>query len=550
MEMPSSGHSVPAHVVPADGFKGLKENWRTDLVSGLLVSLIALPLCLGIAMASGFPAFGGVVTAIIGGLLVGPLCGSALTIKGPAAGLIAIVIASVETFGQGNLYDGYRCTLAVIVVASIIQVLFATFKLGRFADFFPGSVVHGMLASIGIIILSKQIHPLLGVKALAREPIPLLLEVPHSLVKMNPEVALVGVTSILIVALATHLFGRLSKVLPGPLVAVGAGIALCLFFDFRHAHNYAWYDLNYTVDEKYLVTLPAHFFDGITFPDFSQILSLSSVKFVALFSLIGSLEALLTDKAIDTLDPAARKSNMNRDLLAIGLGNMVCGFIGGLPMISEVVRSSANIAYGAKTRWANFFHGFSLLTFVLVLAPVIQLIPNAALAGILCVTGYRLASPKNFRQSRKVGRENLFVFVTTIIATLLTDLLMGVLIGMVTEYVVCAALGAPIPALFRGVSKGKEDNRGRFVIELPEACTFSNVIGLKREVASAKGAPITLDLSKSIFVDHTFMHELRSVEREHEALVLGLDRLTPLSSHREATRRIARGVSHAAKALV
>lgn len=193
--------------VPADGFQGFKENWKEDLTAGLLVSLIALPLCLGIAMASGFPAFGGLVTAIIGGLVVGPLCGSRLSIKGPAAGLIAIAIASVESLGQGDSYAGYRYTLAVLVVSALVQILFALAKLGRFGDFFPASVVHGMLAAIGVIIFSKQVHPLLGVKAVAREPISLLLEIPHSLVVMNPRVAAVGALSVLIVLCAPGSLG-------------------------------------------------------------------------------------------------------------------------------------------------------------------------------------------------------------------------------------------------------------------------------------------------------------------------------------------------------
>ena len=221
---------VPSNV-PSDGLKGLKENFRNEITSGLLVSLIALPLCLGIAMASGFPAFGGLITAIVGGLIVAPLCGSQLSIKGPAAGLIAIAIASVETLGQGDDFAGYRYTLAVLAVAALLQIVFALLKLGRFGDFFPASVVHGMLAAIGIIIFSKQVHPLLGVKPLSQHPIDLLLEIPHSLVVMNPRVALVGITSVLIVVLAPMVLGRLSKYFPGPLLAVLAGICFCLSFE-------------------------------------------------------------------------------------------------------------------------------------------------------------------------------------------------------------------------------------------------------------------------------------------------------------------------------
>jgi MFS superfamily sulfate permease-like transporter len=523
--------------IPADGLQGLRENWRTDLGAGLLVSLIALPLCLGIAMASGFPAFGGIVTAIIGGLIVGPLCGSSLTIKGPAAGLIAIVIASVETLGAGNNADGYRFTLAAIVVASAIQIIFAILKLGRFVDFFPVSVVHGMLAAIGVIIFSKQIHPLLGVKPIAREPLELLLEIPHSIVKMNPEIALVGVTSVLIVIFAALVFGRLSRFFPGPLVAVAAGIALCLYFDFKHPHNYQWYGDTYSVEPKYLVTLPETFFAGITLPDFSKIATLASAQFIMLFALIGSLEALLTDKAIDSLDPAGRTANMNKDLLAIGAGNLLCGFIGGLPMISEVVRSSANISYGAKTRWANFFHGACLLVYVILLAPVISLIPNAALAGVLCVVGYRLASPKHFKECREAGKEQLFVFVVTIIATLLTDLLLGVFIGLLTEYAVCVLLGAPPSSMLCAVKAGTLDPQGRYVIKLPKASTFSNVISFKKALAAAQTRPVVIDFSDVAYCDHTFIQTIRYAEVEHRACLVGFEALAPLGHHRDSARR-------------
>lgn len=533
----TSAQSSSTSEKPLDGLQGLRQNWRHDIVSGLLVSLIALPLCLAIAMASGFPPFGGVITAIVGGMIVGPLCGSQLTIKGPAAGLIAIAVAAVEALGQGDLSAGYRYTLAVIVVASVIQIFFALLKFGRFADFFPASVIHGMLAAIGVIIISKQIHPLLGVKPIAREPISLLLEIPHSLVVMNPEIALVGFTSVLIVIFATSLFGRLARYLPGPLAAVLAGIGFCLYFDFNHAHAYKWYSLDYSVDARYLVDLPTSFISGITLPDFSRITTLTSFEYIVLFALIGSLESLLTCKAVDALDPWKRKANMNKDLLALGFGNAVCGLLGGLPMIAEVVRSSANISYGARTRWANAFHGMFLLIFVLALSPIIRLIPSAALAGVLCVVGYRLASPRRFRECKKIGPEHLAVFIITIIATLQTDLLMGVVIGMIAEYFLSAALGAPLKSLFVTVPKGEKRADGAYHIILPTACTFGSVIGFKRELARAEQSPVTLDFSRTTFVDHTFMQEVRQVERDHGAKLLGIEKLDPITHHRSSLRR-------------
>ncbi len=533
---------VPSRI-PADGIQGFRENWREDLTAGLLVSLIALPLCLGIAMASGFPAFGGLVTAIIGGLVVGPLCGSRLSIKGPAAGLIAIAIASVETLGQGDSYAGYRYTLAVLVVAALIQILFALAKLGRFGDFFPASVVHGMLTAIGVIIFSKQIHPLLGVKPVARDPIPLLLEIPHSLVVMNPRIAAVGVLSVLIVLFAPVLLGRVARYVPGPLLAVLMGIGMCLFFDFSHPHKYTWYSIEYSLDDKYLVNLPSNFAAGITFPDFAKLFTTQSLIFVVMFSLIGSIESLLTVKAVDTIDPFKRKSNLNRDLVAVGFGNFLAACVGGLPMISEVVRSYANTSYGARTRWANVTHGLCILVYAVVLADLIHLVPVAALAGVLCVTGYRLAAPRHFSETKHVGLDQLIVFTTTIVATLFTDLLIGVFIGVLAQYVCCVVMGSPIGGLFERVGVGRTGSDGSVSMTLPRTCYFGNVIGFKNAVAAAADKPLVLDFHNSCLVDHTFMRELRAIELEalqsgRAVEIRGLERLVPVSSHSEAARRV------------
>lgn len=527
--------------VPSGGVKSFKEHLRNEITSGLLVALIALPLCLGIAMASGFPAFGGLITAIVGGLVVAPLCGSQLSIKGPAAGLIAIAIASVETLGQGDDFAGYRYTLAVLAVAALLQMLFAVLKFGRFGDFFPASVVHGMLAAIGIIIFSKQIHPLLGVKALSQHPVDLLLEIPHSLVVMNPRVALVGVTSVLIVVLAPMLLGKLSKYFPGPLLAVLAGICFCLSFDFAHPHKYTWYSVEYPLDEKFLVNLPSNFVAGLTFPDFSKVFTSASFQFILMFSLIGSIESLLTVKAVDSVDPYKRRSNLNKDLAAVGFGNFILSMIGGLPMISEVVRSYANVSYGAKTRWSNFMHGAWLLLFALALADIIHLVPVAALAGVLCVTGYRLAAPVHFRKCKEIGTEQLVVFLATIIGTLLTDLLVGVFIGVAVQYVACVVMGAPLSSLFTPITRRRRISEGHKVLLLPATCFFGNLISFKRVVDHVRDADIELDFSHTVHVDHTFMHEIRSLEREIRGrggrlILIGFDRLVPVSEHHAASR--------------
>jgi MFS superfamily sulfate permease-like transporter len=363
--------------IPKTGLAGLKENWRSDLQAGFLVFLIALPLCLGISVASGFPPSAGIITAIVGGLLVSRVSGSYLTINGPAAGLIVVVLAAVQVLGDGDAMAGYRYTLAAIVVASLLQILMGVFKLGQLSSFFPSSVVHGMLAAIGIIIMATQTHVMLGVTPESGSIFSIITQLPHSLSTMSLDIALIGFLSLLILII----WPLIGSKIPAPVLVVLLGILFAWHFDL---------DKVSTIDgSNYLVALPDHFLAGFYFPDFSRITTPAFWGAVLSICLVGSLDSLLTATAIDKLDPYRRSTDLDRDLTAVGLGNLVAGLIGGLPMIAEIVRSSANINYGAKTAWANFFHGLILLVFVVLFTGIIQLIPLAALAALLVYTGYR-----------------------------------------------------------------------------------------------------------------------------------------------------------------
>jgi MFS superfamily sulfate permease-like transporter len=436
--------------IPKDGIEGLKENWKSDALSGFLIFLIAMPLCLAISKASGFPPIAGIYTAIIGGIIVSLFMGARATIKGPAAGLIAIAVGAVEELGKGDNMKGYTLTLAVIVVASIIQIVFGLMKAGKLGDFFPASAVHGMLAAIGIIIISKQIPVLLGAKAAGKEPLELLAEIPYLLSAMNPEVAFIGIVSLLVLFTMPLLKTKIFKVIPPSMIVLLIAVPLGVFYDFAHEHDYSLAHINYhIIPGNLLVQLPDTFLGGISFPNFSEIFSGTSIKYIVMFALVGSLESILSAKAIDILDPFKRKSDLNKDLLAVGVGNLAAGAIGGLPMISEIVRSSANINNGAKTRWANFFHGIFLLAFVALAAPLIEMIPNAARAAMLIYTGYRLASPKEFQKTWAIGWDQLIIFVVTIVVTLATDLLVGIFAGVFMQFAIHIIHGAKLKTLFK-----------------------------------------------------------------------------------------------------
>lgn len=524
--------------IPKDGLAGLKENWLKDLNAGVLVSFLALPLCLGIASASKFPPITGIFSAIIGGVIVTLLSGSRLTIKGPAAGLIAIGLGAVETLG-------YEKALATIVIASMIQVIFGLLKAGKLGNFFPVSVIHGMLAAIGVIIFSKQIHPLLGVKPTATEPFELLAEIPNSIIHAKWEVACIGILGLIIIFMIPMIKNQFIKKIPAPMIVLLMAIPLSIIFGLG--------DFVKNGKSVYLVNIPTSILEGIftldihkigiTFPDFSEVFSFTSLQYILMFSLIGSIESLLTIKAIDGLDPYQRKSDMNKDLVAVGIGNIITGLIGGLPMISEVARSSANVANGAKTRWANFFHGISLLIFILILAKIIVLIPMSALAAMLIAVAYRLASPKEFKHTYHVGKEQLLIFLTTLIVTLATDLLVGVGAGILLKLIVEIYYGTPIKGLFKAHVKVEEDHQHNTIhFKIANSAIFSNYLSFKKHLDKLpRGKHIIIDVNETKLIDHSFMENLHQFELDYHHQggsieIQGMEHQNPVSDHPLAMR--------------
>lgn len=531
--------------VPRDGLAGLKENLQSDLVSGFLVFLIALPLCLGISMASGFPPVAGIFTAIIGGLVVSLFMGARVTIKGPAAGLIVIALGAIEELGVGHdPMTGYQLALAVVVASGVVQILFGLIRAGVMADFFPSSAVHGMLAAIGIIIASKQLHIMIGVDPAAKKPVGQILELPDSVMGMNPEIALIGLLSLFILVMMPKIKHPIVRKIPAPLVVLVLALPLGLYFDLEHAHMYRFAGHEYKLGPNLLVNRIDNLANSITFPNFSEITSWVSIKYIIAFALVGSIESVASAKAVDTLDPYKRKSDFNRDLLAVGVGNTAAGMIGGLPMISEIVRSSANINNGAKTRWANFFHGIFLLVFVVAAPGLIHAIPKAALAAMLVFTGFRLASPREFVHMYKVGKEQLAIFLVVIAVTVGEDLLLGIFAGIFTKLLIHIVRGAPLGTLFRPALTVHDSGQGPVRLEVRRAAVFSNYIGLKAAIDRvAPGRDIVVDFAATRLVDHTTLERLHELARDFEVegrtlSITGLERHRPYSTDPLAARRV------------
>jgi MFS superfamily sulfate permease-like transporter len=536
--------------IPRTGLPGLFQNWRSDLVSGFLVFLIALPLCLGIAMASGFPPMAGLITAVIGGVLVSRISGSHVTVNGPAAGLIVVILSAVQSLGAGDAMAGYRYTLAAIVVASGLQILMGLFKAGKLNAYFPASVVHGMLAAIGIIIMAKQIHVMLGVKPESQEILGAIAEIPHSLVEMNPEIAAIGFSGLAILIGFALIRNRYLKMVPAPIVVVAVGMALERYFDLDHEHVYLFLPQQeflphheYTVGPKFLVSIPDNVLGSFYFPDFGKIASPEFWGAVLAIGLVGSLESLLSATAVDKLDPHKRYSDLNRDLTAVGVGNLVAGAVGGLPMIAEIVRSSANVNNGAKTSWANFFHGLFLAVFVVAFPKLIHEIPLASLASLLVYTGFRLASPKEFAKTMDIGKEQLALFCITIVGVLATDLLVGVLVGILAKLVIHILRGVDLGNLVRINYDLVRTDADTTRIRVYGSAIFSNFIGLKSAVSELPdGRTVIFDLSESYLIDHTVMEFIDHyrhdyIDRGGRCEILGLENHEPYSDHPLAARR-------------
>lgn len=500
--------------IPKTGLKGLKENWKDDLQAGFSVSLIALPLCLGISLASGFPPVAGILTAIVGGLLVSRIGGSFVTINGPAAGLIVISLgAATDLGGAGEAagYAGYPHALGAIVVAGAFMALFGLLKVGKLGDFFPSAAVHGMLAAIGIIIIIKQLYDAFGIKAESKGIINQLLEIPTRIPDINSSAAIVAGVSLLTLIVHPMLKVKFIKAIPAPIWVLIFAIPLGMALD---------------MDGSLLVNLPDNLSESIVFPSFEKIGESAFWVGVTGFALVSAIESLLSALAVDSQDPYNRKTNLDKDLVGVGAGSSIAAAIGGLPMIAEIVRSSANINNGAKTSWANFFHGSFLLIYLVIGAAVIELIPLSALAAMLVFTGFRLASPKEFKHMYEIGKGQFLIFLTTIVTVLFTDLLIGIAAGIVLKIIIQIIYGAKLNNLFvsRLSSSSEED---KLTIAPIGALIFSNYLSFKSQVLKLiEGQEVVeFDFSDVTLVDHTFQTHLAGLMKNWEEQGIKVDKI-------------------------
>lgn len=547
---------------PRGNFAGFLKYWRYDFVSGLLVFLIALPLCLGIALASGYPAIAGVFTAIVGSLLTTFISNSELTIKGPAAGMIVIVAGCVAAFGgdgaNGGFSDGdmsaYRMALAVGVTAGALQIVFGLLRGGILGEFFPLSAVHGMLAAIGVIIMVKQLPIALGVEGAKGEPLEMIRHIPTYFQQMNPEIALIGGIGLLIMFLWPLVQKNIPaiKSLPAALIVLLVTVPIGMYFNLIETHGYEFGGQQYKVGESFLVQMPDRIggmFDFITTPDFAGAFSVerypTALYWVGMFFAIGTLESLLSAKAVDVIDPWKRKTDFNRDTAAVGFANVVASFVGGLPMISEIVRSKANIDNGGRTRFADLWHGVFLLACVALIPTVLHRIPLAALAAMLIFTGFRLTHPKEFIHTYRIGREQLIIFVATLVGVLATDLLIGIFIGIGVKLFIHLINGVPFTSLFKPYLDVSMQDESTALVKAHKSAVFSNWILFRQKLVQVglnERHNVVLDMSNTNLIDHSVMEKLHELETDFSdanltLTITGLDNHSHLSDHAFAARK-------------
>ncbi|WP_347985999.1 SulP family inorganic anion transporter [Methylomonas sp. AM2-LC] len=473
---------------------------RNDLSASIVVFLVALPLCLGVALASGAPLFSGIIAGIVGGIVVSWASGSQLSVSGPAAGLTVIDSNAIETLGS---YSGFLLSL---VIAGCLQIIFGSLKAGLIGAFFPTSVIKGMLAAIGLILLIKQIPHATGYDIsyegdesyMQENAESSIFELLQALNGITPAVMLVSVVALLILIVwDTKFIKRINilRMVPGPLMAVVWGVS----------YNY-WalqYVPEWAIGSKHLVTLPElSFIDQLQLPNFNLFTNPKIYSIALSLAIIASLETLLSLEAVDKLDPQKRIAPTNRELKAQGFGNIISGMLGGLPITAVIVRSSANINAGGQTRVSSFIHGVLLLLSILFCASLLNTIPIACLAAILLQTAYKLAKPKLFIEFYRKGWNQFLPFVITVLAILITDLLMGIAIGLVSGFffVLKANFHSAITLTRHG---------SHYLLRMHKDVSFLNKALLRkylREISDE--SELIIDGNKAQFIDHDILETI------------------------------------------
>ncbi|WP_424961847.1 SulP family inorganic anion transporter [Ekhidna sp.] len=532
--------------VPKKGIQGLIDNWQSDLIAAVSVALIALPLSLGIALAAGAPAMAGIISAVVGGVVTTFYRGGHVSVNGPAKGVIGVILLGIALMDDGS-GQAFNYILAAVVVSGAIQAVLGLLKLGRLADIFHSSVIHGILAAIGIIIFAKQIHVAMGTTSDSPSIIQNLIDAVLLLPKANPFVVIISVVGLLLLLFHSKISNRFFHFLPAPMWVIALSIPFAYLFNFFDQHTLSLFGKAYEVGPQLLLDIPESITDSIMHPNFSKIDTIEFWTTVFSILIITSIESLAIAKAVDKIDPYKRKTDLNKDLTGIGLSTMAAGLIGGIPIIAVIIRSTVNIHNGAKTKWSNLYQGLLLLLFIVVLSPIMSQVPLCAFAILLVYTGFKLASPSVFKQAYAQGTEQLLFFVGTMILTLYTNLLIGLLGGLLLAlitHMLLARMSIPqfFDMIYRSRTKLIERPDGGFDLKIRGIANFLSILKIDKLVAQIPlGADVNIDLSETRLVGMTYMDylvEYLKMQRESggKVFITGLDSHVSSSSYNRALK--------------
>lgn len=531
-------------------YKSFISSIPKNIFAGFVVSLIALPLGLGLAIASEAPPIAGVISSVVGGVLVSLLGGSNITITGPGNGLVVVLLGAITTLGAGDLHQGYLFTLAAIVISGVLMLLLGFLRLGSLSDFFPSSAIQGMLAAIGVGILAKQFHVMFGYINIKGSTIELLYEMPftvyHFIVDTNNNfiAGIEGIMSLLIMIYYSKIRNKYFQLIPAPMWIVVLAVGLAYYYEL-------FLQQPYPVDKSLLINIPNNVVENLSFPDFSKIMEINFMSVVLAITLISSIESLLSIKAVDKLDPLRRRSNVNKDLKALGIASTISGFLGGLNVVTVIARSSVAANNGATNRSSNFFHASFLVIFILLFQDQLRKIPLPALSAILVYTGYKLAVPSNITKVFKIGGEQLIIFMTTLLATIFFNLIIGIFSGIVITFIIHIILNKEITLFTRNLLKPnvlmykEDDEKKNYYVSVVNFCTFLNYSKLKSKLDQIpENEDVIVDFSRCSFVDHTVMENVYDYINTFKSKgghfeVIGLDLHGSHTEHPFALRRIS-----------
>jgi len=525
-------------------FRGFIKALPQNMFSGLVVSLIALPLGLGLAMASEAPPIAGVITAIIGGIVVSILGGSYVTISGPGNGLVGVVLVAITTLGLSATY-------AAIICSGIILIILGFLRLGKLADYFPSSAIQGMLAAIGLIILGKQFHIMMGNKIVRANGIEYLIEIPNTIFTvMNFQdksliyAALAGVLSLGIMVFYSKIRNKYLQLIPAPMWIVIISVGFSYYYELI-------LKMPNPISGNYMIpAIPniQEILTDIPTPNFEMVGTLPFWSSVIALTLIASIESLLSIKAVDKLDVQKRRSNVNKDIKALGLATVFSGFLGGLNVVTVIARSSVNVNNGGSNRSSNLFHALFLVVFILLFSTELTRIPLTALMAILVYTGYKLASPDVVRRIFTIGKEQLIIFFATLFVTLKVGLISGIVAGLIATFIIHIVVTKSLSLFIKNILKPNvlmfKEEDGSYFVSVKHFCSFLNFNMLKSKLeAIPEQSDVIVDFSLCGFVDHSVMENVHNYQELFHKKggnigVIGLEILGTKSEHPFALRRL------------